>query len=202
MLIVSAGMPGTGSTWLYNVLRYAFINARMRTYGCYADLYDPRVEAQVHVVKVHSYGEELGRDADFVFTMTRDLCEVAASYVRRGMVEFEPCAVIDRLNQNLADHDRWSAHSCLETDYRTMKTCPIRSVRAIINKLGLGPMVNSRVVVEDVAKLSLCVSPVVDQTTQLWPNHLSDGTFELTQPIVAAIRELQARRCEHYELAR
>ena len=57
--VIIAGMPRSGSTWQYNVVRLAYIAAGYDVYGAALDNYHSENKADVHIVKAHAFDSGL-----------------------------------------------------------------------------------------------------------------------------------------------
>lgn len=199
MIVLAAGMARTGSTWLYNVLRYAYLNAGRTVYGCYADDYRPETKADVHVVKVHNYDDELRRRADLIFTCWRDLRDVAASAVRKRWVTGAPEDLVPYLRRILAmQYDAWEPHSDFEAMYPMIADVPLLAVARLLVRLDLDRRF-AEPVLADLDKLGRIVQPGVNEETQLWPDHITDGgvgTYArtLSQEAIRAVERLMRER--------
>lgn len=173
--VLVAGMPRAGSTWLYNVLRFCHINAGLRTYADYVDRYDPDVPADVHVVKIHPYDSTLLANSRLVFTVYRDIRDVIASLVRRELVLNDARAVAERTKRILNDqYAPWEPYSDCEVCYETMASDKPAAICRILQVLGIDN-VDPQEVHRDDDKMRYMALAQRDRTTQLWPNHFTDG---------------------------
>lgn len=194
-VILAAGMVRTGSTWLYNVLRYAYLNAGQRVYGCYASDYVTETQADVHVVKIHNYDDELRRRADLIFTCWRDLRDVAASAVRKGWVTGDAADLVPYLRRILAmQYDAWEPCSDYEAMYPMIADMPLLAVRRLLARLDLDSRF-AEPILADLDKIGRIVQPGVNEETQLWPDHITDGgvgTYArtLSQEAIRAVEAL------------
>lgn len=199
-LVLAAGMARTGSTWLYNAVRYCFLCGGRSVYGAYVDAYEPAIEADVHVVKVHNFDGDLQRGAHIIVTTRRDLRDVAASMVRKGWVSDDPMALDIYLRQTLVlQHDAWRRHSDLEVDYEEIVRDPTTAVRRMVGILAV-PAAPEAVAqcLEVLRRTVLCD---VDRTTQMWPGHVTDGGIgtygrTLSPASIAAVERLMRERGE------
>lgn len=175
-LVIAAGAHGSGSTWLFNTLRFIFVNARQRVYSDFVDNYAPVAvgeEAEVHVVKAHVI-PPFGHCARHLFWMQRDLRDCLASEIRRGLIEATPEAVI-------AETERMVREECIPWEaatpvrYEDMRRDERQVIAGLIEAVGLTREVRPIPVQADVAKLRLMAFPDRDRTTQLWPRHVGDG---------------------------
>lgn len=174
-LILCAGMRRSGSTWLYNVLRYCYLNAGYRTYGDYVKEYNASVPADVHVVKVHPFNRELCGRADHVFTTIRDLRDAVASMVRFKLAHNTPTGIARAARQLIArEYEPWAPYAALEIRYEEMILDRPGTIAKVLRILEL-PDVDPQEVQRDIEKLTRMALPDRDRATQLWPRHLTDG---------------------------
>ena len=85
-LILCAGIPRSGSTWLYNAARMLASHPARGdhpVYGAWIEHYDPSNPARVHVVKVHEPDEKLAWRASAVLTSRRDLRTLRRLWIDR-----------------------------------------------------------------------------------------------------------------------
>lgn len=176
-LILCAGMKRSGTTWLYNVLRYCYLNAGMSVYADFDDAYQSQCAADVHVLKIHEYRKDRRQAADLVFTSIRDLRDAVASQVRRKMIPNEPQACANCAERMmLLEYQPWQQHSDYEMRYEEMIRDPVGTVQDISNRLGLQfAREAAEGVASDVEKLTRIRLARRDSVTQLWPGHITDG---------------------------
>lgn len=174
-LVLCVGMMRSGSTWLFNVLRYCYMNAGYKTYSGHIDNYDPTVPAHVHILKLHRYHLEYQAAADFIFFTYRDVRDAVASKVRRNLIKHSAGAAaksaLELINEECLT---WYPHADLEVRYEDMITDRVAVVEAVIRTLGLQG-VSAAEVNRDVEKLRMMALSERDRTTQLWPDHVTDG---------------------------
>jgi len=174
-LIVCAGMHRSGSTWLYNVVRYCYLNAGYRTYSDAAHQYKASILADVHVVKIHRFDQKLYEKAERIFTTVRDLRDVVASMIRFKLTR-DTKRDVARCTAKLISRDYlpWAVYSDMEVRYEEMIRDRPGTITAILRILDL-PDVDPVEVQRDVEKLTKMALPDVDRTTQFLPHHLTDG---------------------------
>lgn len=86
MLILSAGMQRSASTWLYNVLRILIQESKSYDASFQFGWIDDFVEissCESKLIKVHNYSQALVDKADYIFYSFRDLRDVLASLKRK-----------------------------------------------------------------------------------------------------------------------
>lgn len=172
-IILAAGATGSGSTWLYNAIRYAFLNAGHAVYGVFATAYEPDVKAEVHVVKIHDFDREWAKKANHIFITQRDPRDMAASMVAKGLVADEPAALREHIRGVLDGERRWIAAGARIVPYKSLWYAPHTAVDGIMYDLGIrGDSTNT---LEDLDNLKRTINTHVDHVTHFWPNHIIDG---------------------------
>ena len=123
-VIVCAGLPRSGSTWLYNAARLTLEHVGLGpVYGAWVDDYDPAGDrgaaARAHLVKVHDFATDLAGRAEVVIASVRDLPAIAASMRRMGFVKSD-----DELEQGIAGaidaFEAWAGVAGYVMRYETM----------------------------------------------------------------------------------
>jgi len=143
-------------------------------YGCFATDYDPENEAEAHVVKTHNFVEELREQADFIFTCKRDFRDIAASAVRRGLID--ESTVMPYLERVLEkEYKPWKYTSDLEVVYEKM----LRKKHNYIEKLAKIMGVKNVDAMEVRNKIEALPIPQseedFDEETQLHFGHITNG---------------------------
>lgn len=136
-LILCAGIPRSGSTWLYNAVRI-LLDACYATdvYGCWIADYDSTRAAKFHVVKIHEPNDGLALQARAIFTSHRDLRDIAASAWLKGWVKDEPSA-LQFIDWAVAFHSYWVGRGALDVSYKEINADPAGAIRKISARLGL-----------------------------------------------------------------
>jgi LPS sulfotransferase NodH len=177
-LIVIAGMHRSGSTWLYNVTRYACINAGKTTYGDFINSYrewSDLTVADVHVIKAHLFIPELCDRADAVLATVRDLRDAVASMVRRGLIHDSVDDVAECARSLIDDeYAPWRQWTNLELKYEDIIRDRTAAAAQVLDIIGLAHL-DAAEVVRDVDKLNLRVLRTHDRVSQLHPDHITDG---------------------------
>lgn len=87
MLVLSAGMPRSGSTWLYNALRLMLVQRfpapEDLVCGWVGDIGRLPTDAACRLLKIHEWDADLVAQADFVAWSYRDLRDAMASQHRK-----------------------------------------------------------------------------------------------------------------------
>ena len=192
MKIVCAGMHRSGSTWLFNVVRVIFMENKATIYSCFANKYDPENDAPFHIVKAHQFKQNIRDGANCIFTTCRDLRDVAASAVRRNLVENTPESVERYLKEIVErEYEPWHRVSNYEVKYEEMYQQKPIVISKIAKKLGV--YADPVKVAKTVESLSIPSDPGgFDETTQLHYNHITNGipnnySITLSKGVIATI---------------
>lgn len=124
MLVLSAGMPRSGSTWLYNALRL-MLAQRFASPGALAcawvgDIDRLPAEALCRLVKLHEWDGALAGQADFVVWSYRDLRDAMASQHRK----FGGALSLQFADYLVRQDARWSARADHVMRYEDMLAQP------------------------------------------------------------------------------
>lgn len=132
--IVCAGIPRSGSTWLFNVVRLLFEHQNHSVYGAWFGDYDPDVDKSIHVVKVHDPLEV--PDVHAVLMSRRDLRDIAASAVlMKWCKSYEEILVFVR--NVVAMHEFWAPRADVEIDYEQIIGAAQGTIETVAHVLGL-----------------------------------------------------------------
>ncbi len=168
MRIVCAGMRRSGSTWLYNLVRLA-LNAK----GCFEDNW--RISVPANVVKTHKFSPIFLFGADKVVLSHRDLRDVAASAVRRRLIESTPAATVRYLLRALLDeYQTWVPFAAYDMNFERMMADKAAEAQAIFAALGIDAV--PEVVCGLVEHLPVATKET-DQEILLAPNHFTGGAI-------------------------
>jgi hypothetical protein len=171
--IACAGCHRSGSTWLFNAVRLIMETTGQEVYSCFATEYDAENTAPIHVVKCHNKRKFL-LDSDRIFTTKRDLRDIAASAVRRELIDQSEC--IDYLYRLLKQEYRpWKPLSHLEIKYEDL----IRNQNLYVQNIAkiLRVKVKPAVIRKKIESLSIPKGENQrDPVSLLHSNHITDGT--------------------------
>ena len=126
-LTLAAGMPRSGSTWLYNALRL-LLDSPDLVAGWIDDIADS--DAESILIKLHE-PSELAERADLIFTTHRPLAEIHASLARMGWPNGP--ATMQTIE---AQRAFWAPRSSLDIDFADILDAPERTVARIAAVLG------------------------------------------------------------------
>lgn len=126
-LLLAAGMPRSGSTWLYNALRL-LLQPPVRS-GWVAD-YQPDHPAPVHLVKLHQPEAALAARAAGIFLSYREPLGLAASLWRMGFVtrEEDLLPLLDRIAE---DYRFWLPRARYVVDLAAISNQPQAVIQAL-----------------------------------------------------------------------
>lgn len=132
-LVLAAGMPRSGSTWLYNATRLLLAgNALSFEAGWLTDVRD-RVGRAPLLLKLHEFDDELVRAACVIVYSVRDLRDALASAQRK----FGRAPSLAQARRLVEQDRRWSAAADYVMRYEAMIAEPGRTLDALADALGL-----------------------------------------------------------------
>jgi hypothetical protein len=176
--IICAGVHRSGSTWLFNAVRLILLENNQNVYSCWEEDYDLTNPADYHVIKTHNMKRNLLRDQSCVFTTMRDIRDIAASAIRRKMIDLEEEEIIQFLRRVIyKEYFPWKKHTILEIRYEQLFGRKIDYIEKIANILS--QECNAEKVHKKIESLKLDNNPI----TQLHTNHITNGgihTYEIT----------------------
>lgn len=126
-LILAAGMPRSGSTWLYNALRLMLPQPH---HSAWVEDHKSDHPAAVHLVKLHREHQALARRAQKIFLSYREPLGLCASLLRMGFVtrEEELPPLLDRI---VADYRFWLSRAELVIDMQWILEDPVEVLQAL-----------------------------------------------------------------------
>lgn len=135
-LVLSAGMPRSGSTWLYNVLRLLLqrhlATGQAFSSGWFAD--QKPIEADgLQLLKLHRYDDTLARTAGFITYSYRDPRDALASSRRKFGTPF----TMTWLDDCIAHHEAWMKAAQHVLRYEVMVADPEQQARRLARQLGM-----------------------------------------------------------------
>lgn len=142
MNILIAGVPRSGSTRLYNIVRLLLMQKYLPEdlYSVWHDHYDLQKERKNNIVKLHYFDQKWCDWADVIFTTKRDLRYVAASSLEyhrhRGRV-YGNEVLLNFLHTVVGMHDLWRFYSDYEMVYEEYKRFWLRDIMNLAEILEL-----------------------------------------------------------------
>lgn len=135
-VVAAAGVPRSGSTWVYNAVRLLCGKAGLSCYAEWCKDYDPAAHADfdIHLVKLHD-AKDFTFPAHRILTSRRDLLERLASLLRMGWLKEDPASVQRAAEQQAELAEYWSARTDNETQYYDIREQPAEAVLEIAGVL-------------------------------------------------------------------
>ena len=136
IVVLSAGMPRSGSTWLYNVARLLIESdstlAKRFMFGWVGDF--KKLPAQGScLIKLHEYDAGLVESADVILYSYRDIRDAAASVVRKFNKEQD----MDIVDQFVGEHCQWMDQAGFVMRYEDMLVNKETIVQQVAKALGI-----------------------------------------------------------------
>lgn len=194
LVVLVAGVPRSGSTWVYNATRYLFEHGGAKVYGSWIGDYSPEEhqDCPIHIVKLHT-PEQLKTDYDLIITTNRPLEDRLASLVRMGWLAADEEKIKSSAVGQVKLEKYWSRLTDLEVSFNEIIKDPVNAVLKIASATGV--LCTFEQAVEIAGKLSRMRVPESDQpdpVTLIHPKHIATKKERRsTQKIVAkALRTL------------
>lgn len=177
-LVIAAGAFRSGSTWLFNAIRLVLNEKSNNIYACWVGDYDASkaLNCEYVLVKIHSKSEEWCNSAGRIFTIHRDLRDVARSAIDFvGAQTFEE--VMPLIRGAAKDHDFWQEFCHADYDFQSISTSSEYIVKDIATNLDIDLSQEKVSFISD--RLKNLKEPVdsnnYDPVTLLHPKHRFDG---------------------------
>ncbi len=182
-IVASAGMPRSGSTWLYNATRLLLDSGTEEVCGYWKDEFNPcrflrsAGPGRVLLLKMHRYSPSLQRSAATVLYSFRDVRDVIASKKRLGGGRF--VRLIEQTREYANDiHPKWMAASDYAMRYEDMIAAPEQTVSGLAEALGVRDF-DAQSISERINAMrydsSRNVGPKHNMENLLHRNHVTDG---------------------------
>ncbi|NJK64942.1 MAG: sulfotransferase domain-containing protein [Synechococcaceae cyanobacterium SM2_3_1] len=176
-LIACAGLPRSGSTWLYNVVRLLLSTDGASVSGAFIDKYDSSDPAEIHVIKTHEFKPWLAEQANLILASRRDLRDIVASLIRKRWIS--PAQAIDYIGPYVQHYEFWRSIAVYELVYESMIEDQLQEILTLSEILGVE--CNSQIlerICEAVAAIGQSERQIGsgwDQETLIHPQHITDG---------------------------
>jgi hypothetical protein len=194
VLIVASGMPRSGSTWLYNVIRLIIRTGKPEINWQCGWLDDLNWEEESDcLVKVHRANDIMSTKADVIFYSYRDIRDSVASLKRK--LNKEPS--ISSVDQMMADDSYWRKRAIYSMKYEDMLSSPESVVTNIAKTLKIITDKPGEIVTQ-IAKLSYesigTKNDIYHAENLLHKGHITDGRVGswkgyIPEPLVAEIEK-------------
>lgn len=180
-IILVAGVPRSGSTWLFNAARRLLESAAHGLHCAWIEDYHAKDSAPVHLVKAHR-PEQVAFDPDLILTTRRATEACLASLVRMGWLNNTP----DNIRKSWADHqrlyDHWASQSNLETPYEQIMNAPESALGDLARVLSLPPDPSLSKIAAELVALKAPADGHYDPKTLLHPNHRKSANDSAPSP--------------------
>ncbi len=136
MLVLSAGMQRSASTWLYNVIRLLIIesNEYDDNFICgWIDDVHRSSDYNSLLIKLHTFDQSLASNANLIFYCYRDLRDVLASSNRK----FGTTPTINQADSIIQQYYLWQDASSYTMRYENMILNPLLEIQNIANTLNI-----------------------------------------------------------------
>ncbi|UWQ86108.1 hypothetical protein [Leisingera caerulea] len=191
-VIAAAGVPRSGSTWVYNAARLLCEKAGLRCYAEWCEDYQPdrHADYDVHLVKLHNM-EEFSFPAHRVLSTRRDLVERLASLVRMGWLKEDPVSLQRAAESHSELAEYWAERTDNETLYSDIMERPEKAVKDIARAMDIPcPDKTATDISRQLARLPVPAETENqrghDSQTLLHPNHRA--TVDQRDKYIAAVR--------------
>lgn len=177
--VVIAGVPRSGSTWLYNATRLLLESAGRKVHARWHADYTPDRDdnAEMHLVKVHN-PEQLTFPHDLILTTNRDIVDRLASLIRMGWLAENEEAVRKARQGHEQLYAFWKVRTDLEVAFDMIRKHPERAIQSVAAVLDIP--CNPKIAAEVNRKINALKEPengkAPDKVSQMHPGHRSDGT--------------------------
>lgn len=172
-IILSAGMPRSGSTWLFNAARLLLQSHDTPSSGWIGD-WATLPRRPLMLVKIHEHDPFLARHAHGILYSYRDIRDALASGKRKFGIE----PTLELARHWLASDRRWRAQATFTLRYESMLTDPESTVRALARSLRLAPD-DAKFILPQLHQVDYQPDRArpgsYDRETLLHPGHITDG---------------------------
>jgi hypothetical protein len=172
-IIVIAGVPRSGSTWLFNATRLVLEKTSAKVYAAWYEDYaqNMQTEYDFHVVKLHR-PDQLTFQYDYLLTTRRELVQQLGSLIRMNWLSDDPVQIRQKAEYLQSLFVFWENYSNLCIEYQNIVADP----EAAISQIGslLDKTLTTREVskiADDLEVLQVPNGKHYDPKTLLHPNH-------------------------------
>lgn len=140
MKIITAGIPRSGSTRLFNIVRLGLLQHFPKNYinAHWVTTFNDNPACH-NILKVHEFSNNLVDYADFIFTTKRDIRFIAASAWdhRAHGVYRKPSELVESMASVLIMYEKWKVHSDYEIVYEKFSEHSEEIVSNLFSIIGL-----------------------------------------------------------------
>ncbi|MFN3955451.1 MAG: hypothetical protein ACK4LQ_13445 [Pararhodobacter sp.] len=176
--MVIAGVPRSGSTWLFNATRLLIEASGSTLHSAWVADYRPadHAEADFHLVKLHQPAE-LSFACHCLLTTRRDAVSQLASLLRMGWLAPDGEVIRTRACELRGLYEFWAARSDLEIAYDQICDQPELALQRVQAQIGLGSRgTDLSRVFDGLNRLKPPDTGRYDPLTLLHPGHAADAT--------------------------
>lgn len=197
MIYLAAGLPRSGSTWLYNALRLLLTHVGTTLAAGWVGDKAELMQAENCLIKLHRPDPDLF-SADFIFTCHRDLRDLVASYWRKFGRHAFPPAFGYVLNDVMEYYDCWAPRAIYDMKYEQMIVDKPAELGRLATALGLAPGLDFTAIAAEIEALTCDPGRKNDHgwdsLTLLLEGHITNGQpgarAELTPEELAGIENV------------
>ena len=180
MIYICAGMPRSGSTWLFNAVRVLLKHGGAPDLaGGYVGQMDELLTHGTSIVKLHPFHPGLAAKADVVLTSHRDLRDIAASMQRHYQKKYSAAD----MNDWVKDQVKWTQYAAYDLHYENMLTDKLTEVRKIAAVLKFSPQTLAKLSYDAILdeidgakfKKKFAKDVAYDAENRLHEGHITDG---------------------------
>jgi len=135
-IILSSGMPRSGSTWLYNAARLILLNSQkthdLVSFGWIGDL-DSIPKKKIMLIKIHSYDISWVKKSQIILYSYRDIRDALASAKRK----FEQQPSIERADAYILQYKQWKNEADFIMRYESMLNDPLGTLEKLASTLNI-----------------------------------------------------------------
>ena len=173
-LIVTAGMPRSGSTWLYNTVRLLLERTGKLDIGAgWIGDFNSFKNHDVVILKIHYYEPVIANNAAMILYSYRDIRDALASFKRK----FGNEPTIERARKFILNDKKWREKSPFIMKYETMIASQEETAERIARFLGITNVDCNRII-KDINTMSYEKgekNEVYNMENLLHKNHITDG---------------------------
>lgn len=177
VLTLSAGMPRSGSTLIYNLLRLTIAELigpkHTFSYGWIEDMQSTPA-AGYTLLKIHDFDSQLCSEASLIVYSYRDVRDVVASMQRK----FGAQPSLTLANSYLEQYQKWSEVAHFSVRYESLDNSLMRNlISEVADHFQAGP-VDADMIITELAQLSKRIpnqGQRYDSVTLYHPQHITAG---------------------------
>lgn len=200
-IIICAGIPRSGSTWLYNAVRMIHHFAGIEYQAGWIGEYQRGGNAPVHIIKVHEPTSRFVGAQAIVLTTRRDLRSIARSLLRMGWAHTSD-DTMSALVRTCEMHAYWNSRTSYEIAYEELLGNQALHVEAIARTCGIA--IARKDAMDIVKAIDGLIEPSSgghDRETLLHPGHCSDRRDGPWSSLTGELASRIERECGYWQAA-